>query len=231
MKTIPAVLHKCYRSFADPLLRRWKYGKLKMKWHGKVRFDASNAIDSEARFEGANSLGRNSVFSGSMGYGTYICGDCHLTASIGRFCSIGAEVRTAIGTHPTSAPFATTSPMFYSLRKQAMTTFTSRQLFQEILPAVIIGHDVWIGDKVEIVGGVKIGDGAVILTGAVVTKDVLPYSIVGGVPARIVKYRYDTETIQWLLKVRWWDKPLDWLRENWELMCDIDKLREALDDN
>ena len=76
-----------------------------------------------------------------------------------------------------------------------------------------------------------VGDGAVVLAGAIVVEDVPPYAVVGGVPAKIIKYRYDEQTIAWLLKVRWWDKPLDWLRENWELMCDIDKLREALDDN
>lgn len=70
---------------------------------------------------------------------------------------------------------------------------------------VIIGNDVWIGCRAIIMAGVTIGDGAVIGSGAVVTKDVPPYSVVGGAPAKIIKYRFDEETIQRLLKVKWWN--------------------------
>lgn len=229
--TVSAILSKLGRVFIAPFQHIIGYIRLKLKWHGVVRFTSKASIAADACFEGANSVGDRSHFDGSMGYGSYICNECWLDANIGRFCSIGHQVRTAGGTHPISAPFVSTSPMFFSLRKQAMETFATEQRFDEILPRVQIGNDCWIGDRVEIVGGRTIGDGAVVLTGSVVTKDVPPFAVVGGVPARVLKYRYDDETIAWLLKVRWWDKPVEWLSENWELLGDIEKLKEALNES
>ena len=76
-----------------------------------------------------------------------------------------------------------------------------------------------------LIGGVHIADGAVVLAGAVVTKDVPPYAIVGGVPAKIIRYRYDEETISFLLQAQWWNNTEDWFKENWKLLTDIDKLK------
>ncbi len=89
-----------------------------------------------------------------------------------------------------------------------------------------IGSDVWIGIDVTLIGGVEIGDGAVVLTKAVVTKDVPPYAIVGGVPARIIGYRYDEETIKFLQNIKWWDMSPEWLKRNANLLCDIEALKE-----
>ena len=72
-------------------------------------------------------------------------------------------------------------------------------------PKTIIGNDVWIGDQCFIKAGVKVGDGAVIGAHAVVTHDVPPYAIVGGVPARVIRYRFDEETINSLLNSEWWN--------------------------
>ena len=223
-------LSMLWRGVSEPVERGFRYWKIKWKLHGKVRFNRTVCIVEGSVFEGNNSLGNHSFFDGKMGYGTYLCEDCRMEAVIGRFVSIGYGVRTARGTHPLGAPFATTSPVFYSLRKQAMGTFARVQTFEELLPPVTIGHDCWIGDRVEIVGGKAIGDGAVVLSGAVVTHDVPPFAIVGGVPARIIRYRFDNETIEWLLRVRWWDKPIAWLRENGELLCDMERLKRALDE-
>ena len=101
-------------------------------------------------------------------------------------------------------------------------------MFEELAPPITIGNDCWIGVRVFFTGGIHVGDGAVVLSGAVVTKDVPPYAVVGGVPAKIIKFRYNQETINWLLKVQWWNRPLEWLRENSELMCNINKLKETL---
>ena len=223
-----ALLDKAYRMVAKPW-NRWKnYFGLKRKYHGIVRFNHTSTIWKDSQFEGSNSIGDRTRFAGSLGYGSYLCEDCVITAKVGKFTSIGAEVRTSQGVHPISAPFATTSPVFYSLKKQAMYTFAKEQKFQEMRPLVQIGNDCWIGVRVFIAGGVTVGDGAVVLTGAVVTKDVPPYAIVGGVPAKVIKYRYDEDTIDWLLKVQWWNKPTQWLRDNADLLCDIEKLKEAL---
>ena len=88
-----------------------------------------------------------------------------------------------------------------------------KNLFDEF-PSTDIGNDVWIGNNVIIKYGVKIGDGAILGAGAVVTKDVEPYSIVGGVPAKVIKYRFSPDEIKFLLAFKWWDKDLNWLKEN-----------------
>jgi acetyltransferase-like isoleucine patch superfamily enzyme len=91
-----------------------------------------------------------------------------------------------------------------------------------------IGNDVWIGAHSTIMSGVKIGNGAVVAAKSVVTKDVPPYAIVGGNPARIIKYRFDKSQIEKLLNISWWDWDEDKIRENAELMwsSDVDKFIE-----
>lgn len=89
-----------------------------------------------------------------------------------------------------------------------------------------IGNDCWLGADVTLIGGVGIGDGAVVLAHAVVTKDVPPYAIVGGIPARVFKYRYDKETIDFLLKIKWWNMPLNWFPQHWQLLCNMEQFKE-----
>jgi len=227
-KMIGALCALIYRSITEPICRWWQYWKLKRAWWGKVRFNSTVRITPGTTFEGANSIGDNSYIAGSVGYGTYCMQNCYIEGCIGRFCSIAADVKVARGTHPTTLPYATTSPMFFSTRKQAGTTFTTIDRFDELKAPVTIGNDCWIGQRAILIGGITIGDGAVVMAGAVVTKDVPPYAIVGGVPAKIVKYRYDEETIDFLLKAQWWNKPSDWLKANHALLCDMEALKKAL---
>ena len=77
-----------------------------------------------------------------------------------------------------------------------------------------IGNDVWIGYNATIMAGVTVGDGAIIATNATVVKDVPPYTIVGGNPAREIKKRFDDQTIEKLLDLKWWDKPIEWITAN-----------------
>lgn len=123
--------------------------------------------------------------------------------------------------------------MFFSVAKQNGYTFVDKDYFKEQKTVdgrynVKIGNDVWINSKVSIISGVKIGDGAILLSGAMVTKDVPPYAIVGGVPAKILKFRYSPEDIDYLLKLQWWNKPVDWLRKNAHLLRDIDLLKSNI---
>ena len=78
----------------------------------------------------------------------------------------------------------------------------------------------------KIMDGVSIGNGAVVAAGAVVTKDVPPYAIVGGVPAKIIKYRFTPDQIEFLQQFKWWNMPEDWIRENWQMFEDIEKFAE-----
>ena len=128
--------------------------------------------------------------------------------SIGRFTCIGPGVTIGLGGHPLKN-FASIHPAFYSTAAQVGKTFTKEQHYQESPPPTHIGNDVWIGAGVIIPGGVSVGDGAVVASGAVVVKDVLPYEIVGGVPAKRIKMRFDADTVKSLLKVKWWDWPLE----------------------
>ena len=84
----------------------------------------------------------------------------------------------------------------------------------------VIGNDVWIGQNVTIMPGVNVGDGCIIGANAVVAKDIPPYSIAVGNPARVVKRRFDDNTIKRLLKLKWWDMPIETIEENYELMQD-----------
>ena len=82
----------------------------------------------------------------------------------------------------------------------------------------IIGNDVWIGANASVLRNVKIGDGAIVAAGAVVTKDVEPYTVVAGIPAKPIKNRFDDETICRLLKIKWWDFPENVIQDNFKLL-------------
>jgi len=207
------------------------YIHLKYKWKGKVLFNRSTRIHKISNFEGANKVCSNTYFEGYMGYGSYIGSNGYFIGKIGRFSSIAGKCYVVLGRHPYKYPFATTSPMFFSLSKQNGYKFTDVQLYNEFKYAepnyfVVIGSDCWIGHDVKIIEGVRIGDGAMVLAGAVVTKDVPPYAIVGGIPAKIIGYRFDEQTIQFLLKAEWWNNNIKWIKENWKLMTNVDLLKE-----
>ena len=129
--------------------------------------------------------------------------------TLGRFTSIGPGFICGYGEHPTN--FITTSPVFYSTRKQCGISFTETSRYDEQQPTTI-GNDVWIGARSFVRDGVKIGDGALIAAGAVVTADVPDYAIVGGVPAKLIRYRFPEDVVQQLLEIQWWNWSEDRLR-------------------
>jgi len=192
-----------------------------------IRIGPRCLIGYHSELEGGNTFLAGTVFSGRLGYGSYLGEDCRIEATVGRFCSISADVATIPGRHPTSE-FVSTHPAFYSLKRQAGFTFAKTQAYEEYAfadPArrvgVVIGHDVLISHGVRILEGVRIGDGAILAAGALVRSDVEPYAIYGGVPARKLGQRFDDETIRQLLEIRWWDRPLDWIREHAAAFRDV----------
>lgn len=150
-------------------------------------------------------------------------------ASIANFTSIGSNVAVVTSSHPTER-YVSTSPAFFSTRRQSVRTFADKDTFNEHRTidgrSVIIGNDVWIGNNVLIKGGVRIGDGAIVAMGAVVTKDVEPFAIVGGVPARIIKYRFEKEQIEELQRIEWWNMPDEWLAAHTNDFNNIDRFIE-----
>jgi acetyltransferase-like isoleucine patch superfamily enzyme len=145
-----------------------------------------------------------------------------INCRIGKFCSIAQNVSIGLGIHPIGQ-FVSTHPAFYSTHKQCGATFADRQYFEE-MGSVDIGNDVWIGANSIILDNVTVGDGAVIAANSVVTNDVPPYSIVGGSPARLIKFRFSEADIAFLREYKWWDKDVNWLRENLTLFHDIRNL-------
>lgn len=160
----------------------------------------------ESKLEGNNVLYEHcTIGKANIGAYSYLSQDAHVgTINIGRFCSIGPGLKSGFGIHP--ANFVSTSPVFFSTRKQCGVTFADRDYFKEY-QLTSIGHDVWIGNDVYIKDGTTIGDGAIIAAGAVVTKDVAPYAIVGGVPAKLIRFRFTDKVIDELLDVKWWNWP------------------------
>lgn len=144
---------------------------------------------------------------------------------IGKFCSIACKAKFLMtsGNHTMKSHSTYTFPIFYEEWGLNINHITDAW---DNKGDIVIGNDVWIGYDAIIMSGVKIGDGAIIGTRAVVTNDVPPYSIVGGIPAKIIKKRFNDDIISKLLKIKWWDWSYEKIQSNIQHIQsgDIDKL-------
>lgn len=178
-----------------------------------VFFAHNTSVAPDCRFGKNVRIYENArIAATKIGDYSYVGRGSHLqNVTIGKFCSIGPEVRIGLGLHPVD--HISTYPGFYSTQASGATPFTDRTLVMEHSP-VEIGHDVWIGAGAIVMDGVRIGHGGVIGAGAVVTRDVKPYTIVAGVPARHLRDRFEREMVDFLLDFAWWDRDESFLRVN-----------------
>lgn len=174
---------------------KFKYPSLKLK---------GNCFISNSKFGKNVGLYDSTLSNSDIGDFSYLAKDAFVNhAEIGRYCSIGPGVKIGLGQHPTR-DFISTHPVFYSSNSFTGGKKSCRNLFKEFAKTKI-GSDVWIGANAIVKDGITLGNGVIIAAGAVVTKDIPDFAIVGGMPAVIIKYRFTKEIIEKLLDLKWWD--------------------------
>lgn len=175
-----------------------------------ARIDYLSKVSRKARVQR-----RVQVFNSTIGDYSYVCAESNVIyTEIGKFCSVGKGCILGIENHLLEN--LSTSPIFTEKRNaigQSWVNSSSRYPFDKLT----IGNDVWVGNRVMIRGGLTIGDGAIIGAGAIVTKDVPPYAIVVGIPAKILRYRFSEEVIAQLNQLKWWNWDEEALKSNIDL--------------
>lgn len=208
----------------------------------KNRLFCSNKIKLNSNIYGTKFIGSNiniysrvNLINSRIGKYSYIGQNSICTnIYIGSYCSISSGFTCAFGRHPLDNNVST-HPFFYSKtynKKLEGNRFEEyKYVDDKRMYKAKIGNDVWIGTNVTILDGVTIGDGAVIGAGSVVTKDVEAYSIVVGVPAKKIRYRFDKETINFLNNLKWWDKDDAWLKKYSDKFDNINKIKEIINND
>lgn len=190
--------------YAGLLRLRWRYPTCDINSH---RVAPGVALGDGCRIAWGVELGsgvRIGAFSYVNSGSIVVCG------TVGKFCSIGAYCQIGPHEHPLTS--GSTSPSLYGRRNILGIT----SAYDECASPPAIGNDVWIGSLSVVLQGVEVGDGAVIAAGAVVTKNVPAYGVVGGVPARLLRMRFDPETADTLLRSKWWDMSIPDLRSHYK---------------
>ena len=144
---------------------------------------------------------------------------------IGRHCVIAAKRSIVIGDYTQIGPYCQINDQDHGTRRDDLIMNQ-----RAVIEPVRIGSDCWFGSGVRVVKGVTIGDGAIIGAGAVVTRDVPSYAIVGGVPAKLIRPRFEADKVEFLLNFKWWDKPDEWLKQNFRKFHNIDEFAQTSHD-
>lgn len=180
--------------------------------HGTMKVNPGVRIIAST-IRGPLYLNRNSQVGPDADIGAWLGmnADCYVArATVGRYCTIGA--RTSI--NPFNHPTSWLSAHEFQYHPQSFDWVDEWNRIErlartpDMIQHVTIGSDVWMGHNANVMAGVNVGDGAVIGAGAVVTRDVPPFAIVAGVPAKVVRLRFPEPTVERLLRVRWWDLEL-----------------------
>ena len=156
-------------------------------------------------------IGEHTYIIGEIIYRSWEEDQCNLR--IGKYCSIGQNLTVYSGGNHRH-DFVSTFPFKALWGVGKFNGYSNGD--------IIIGNDVWIGEDATIMSGVTIGDGAVIGAKSVVSKDVPPYAVVVGNPAKVVKYRFSESAIKKLLKIKWWDWPEEKVREKVDWLCGVE---------
>lgn len=193
-----------------------------------IKISLSAKIRPHSVLDGCNRIGKETIFKGKLSNYSYIGNNCDINASVGKFTSIGDYVYVVTAQHPIN--YASTSPIFYSALGQCVkkmvkaNTYIEENLLNDngLKVGALIGNDCWIGSHVIIKGGVTIGNGSIVAMGSVVVKDVEPYSIVGGNPAKLIKKRFTDKEVSALENSKWWNRDYDKLKLSAKYVSDIE---------
>ncbi|WRQ33762.1 CatB-related O-acetyltransferase [Bacteroidales bacterium MB20-C3-3] len=193
-------------------MKKYILGLLKYLFYKRVSLLAQVTFDSNiSRKSKVNRFSK--VYSSNILDYSYIGPNTELVlVNIGKFCSIAQNCSIGLATH--TIENISTSPIFTEKHNGTSFSWIEKDTLNYKPKIVEIGNDVWIGKNATILSNIKVGNGAIIGTGAIVTKDVPDYAVVAGVPANIIKYRFSKEIINKLLEIRWWDLPEISLKKN-----------------
>lgn len=218
-------------------VRVFRFAEVKNSFISENCIIGNDTIVIESNLEESISINRrNYLLKSSIGRNSYTgIGTSIRSSEVGRFCSISWNVSIGGGNH--DHDHITTSPLwrFDMMESKNIDHKSNKELqnrFKE-LPDCVIGHDVWIATNAVILRNVKVGNGAVIGAGAVVTRDVEPYTIVAGVPAKPIRKRFDDQIIAALEEIQWWDWPTDVIRQHVDLLyqkkVDMDIIEQLIE--